>query len=387
MKKSLTKCIVRGSILLSLILIAGCGQNQIKIEFKAQPNQKARLVTKIGAVEFNRLLSDGYLFTDMKSGRYHFTVVADGYFETKQCEVKFAPLLPNSVKTYVVEFHLPAADTTWPGGTVVFNSDKHGVDNLEIYSMRLDGSRLTNLTSHKGCDTEPSWSPDGSKIVFVSDRNSSLICSSIYLMDADGSNQTRLTFSKSKDYSPCWSPDGTRIGFCSQRTSKDQIFVIKANGDSVACLSDGTASDKFPCWSPDGNRIIFVSDRDGRRGDKIYSMRSDGSDVTRLTDTIEMDWNPVWSADGNWILFDSSRRGGRDIFLMKSDGKWPTRLTLTSKNYEWQAVCLSTGQGFLTAADLEGNYDIYLINFSGDRIVNLTKTKDWDERNPSWRPF
>jgi len=143
MKKNLANWIVCGSIFLSLSFIAGCGQNRIKVEFESSQNQKARLVTKIGAAEFNRLLSNGYLFTDMKSGKYYFTVVANGYFETKECNVKFGPLLPNSVKTYVVRFRIPVADTSRSVGTIVFSSDKDGADNLEIYSMRLDGSGLT----------------------------------------------------------------------------------------------------------------------------------------------------------------------------------------------------------------------------------------------------
>jgi hypothetical protein len=95
-------------------------------------------------------------------------------------------------------------DAAFPGtnGKIAFHSNRDG--NSEIYVMDADGSRQTNLTNHTAFDILPAWSPDGSKIVFVSDRDGPPKISEIYVMNADGSGQTRLTFNPASDGSPDW---------------------------------------------------------------------------------------------------------------------------------------------------------------------------------------
>ena len=82
--------------------------------------------------------------------------------------------------------------------------------NEEIYVMNADGANQINLTDNPAEDSRSSWSPDGSKILFDSDRNGDL---EVYVMNADGSNQINLTNNPALDSSPSWSPDGTKIAF------------------------------------------------------------------------------------------------------------------------------------------------------------------------------
>lgn len=378
-----------------LSILAGCGTNIIEVEIQTPEGKKARLVTEVNGVEFNSLVERGHRFNGVEKGEYTFTLIYGGYFEAKQCTVGTAPILPGSVKTYPVKFSVPSQKRSHPKGTIAFATDRDGSRNWEIYSMKLDGSGLTNLTMSEGSDTEPVWSPDGKKIAFVSNRNGGLLNTEIYVMDADGSNQTRLTFNPARDYSPTWSPDGTRIAFVSQRTGKDQIFVMDADGGNISRLSDGNGIDRFPAWSPDGKLIAFCSEG-GRdephnpvrtaKGSDIYVMKPDGTEIVRLTQSREMDWHPSWSPDGMYILFDSSRKGAREIYIMRNNGNWQTRLTLTPEKFEWEPVWAPDGMGYLFAGNLDGNYDIYLTNLTGDELVNLTKSRS-NERHPTWRPF
>ena len=75
--------------------------------------------------------------------------------------------------------------------------------NPEIYVMNADGSNLQRLTDNAGDDTDPDWSPDGRRIVFVSNRDGN---DELYLMNADGSDPRRLTYEKANDWQPAWRP-------------------------------------------------------------------------------------------------------------------------------------------------------------------------------------
>ena len=102
-------------------------------------------------------------------------------------------------------------------------------DNFEIYVMDADGGNRENLSNHPVDDEDPDWSPDGTKIAFVSNRNDGVY--QIYVMDADGSNQRRLTDGPREKREPDWSPDGGKIAF-TVRDWIDHIAVMNANGNN-----------------------------------------------------------------------------------------------------------------------------------------------------------
>lgn len=115
----------------------------------------------------------------------------------------------------------------------------------------------------------PSWSPDGSRIVFDAFRNNS---NDIWIMNSDGTDQEKIY---SNGMLPDWSPDGLEIVFTSPASPfEPKIFIMKINDGSVAQITDGF--DFQPDWSPDGNRITFM------RGGQIHVMNKDGSELTLL---------------------------------------------------------------------------------------------------------
>ena len=166
--------------------------------------------------------------------------------------------------------------------------------------MDVDGGNLQNLTNNPNYDTSPSWSPDGERIVFVSERPGHFkgevgITSEIYAMDADGGNQQRLTENRQNDRDPSWSPDGERIAFASDRKGdfeNFEIYVMDADGGNQKKLTNNRGDDSSPSWSPDSRRIAFSSDRDGRTD--IYVMDVDGGNLQNLTNNRDADVSPAW---------------------------------------------------------------------------------------------
>ena len=212
------------------------------------------------------------------------------------------------------------------GSRVIFKTTRDG--NMEIYVMNADGSNPINLTNDVGIDRYPSWSPDGSQIVFDTTRDGGN--RDIYVMDADGSNPTRLTTDAAVDYGAHWSPDGTQIVFATQRDGGDQIYVMDADGSNQTRLTNTAAANYHARFSPDGTQIVFMSQRDGN--DEVYVMDADGSNQTRLTNNAATDTVPYWSPDGTQIVFMSNRDGNQEIYVMDADGSNQTNVSNTPGN-------------------------------------------------------
>ena len=186
------------------------------------------------------------------------------------------------------------AFSSWDGKVINFVLD------FEIYVMDADGGNLQNLTNNPNDDRSPSWSPDGERIVFSSKRAGHFkskfgITSEIYMMDADGGNQQRLTENQKNDWNPSWSPDGERIAFASDRKGdfeNFEIYVMDADGGNQQKLTNNRGDDTSPSWSPDGERIAFSSKRDGNTD--IYVMDADGGNPQNLTNNRHVDVSPAW---------------------------------------------------------------------------------------------
>ncbi len=252
--------------------------------------------------------------------------------------------------------------------------------NDEVYLMNVDGSDLINLTNYPEFDGLPDWSPDGTKVAFVSYRNDNV---DIYVMNADGSDVTRLTDVEGEDGTPFWSPDGTKIVFTSARDGNAEIYVMDADGGNQTRLTDNPSTDELPSWSPDGTRIVFSSNRDGNG--EIYVMNADGSNEVNITNHPGTDFYASWSPDGTRIAFGSDRDSSDlDIFVMDADGGNPIRLTETNR-WEGEPAWSPDGTQIAFTSERDGNGEVYLMNADGSNETNLTNNpaNDWW---PRWMP-
>jgi TolB protein len=150
--------------------------------------------------------------------------------------------------------------------------------NCDIYITGRDGGIPQRLTTAPGIDTDPSFSPDGTKIVFESDRGGS---QQLYVMNADGSNQRRLSFGGGWYASPDWSPDGQWIAFTRRGSDGRRIGIINADGSGEKVLTTGPM-DEGPSWAVSSRELIFQrTDAMGRTG--LYRISLDGSDARQMS--------------------------------------------------------------------------------------------------------
>ena len=232
------------------------------------------------------------------------------------------------------------------GGSIVFTSDRDG--DSEVFAMNADTTGLRQLTHNTSLDEQPSWSPDGERIVYMHwDGNDW----ELFVMDADGANQRQLTHNTNQEWRPAWSPDGAQILFASNREGDWKDFVMNPDG---GVHTPPTGYDTWRGRSPDGTRQVFADwgGGSGERDLEIFVSNVDGTDRRQLTHNTNREEQPSWSPDGERIVFTSDRDGDSEVFAMNADGTGLRQLTHNTHKE-------STGYSAWSARRLTGKSDLF----------------------------
>jgi TolB protein len=253
----------------------------------------------------------------------------------------------------------------------------------QLFAMSATGSAQKQLLHHDGEDAEPSWAPDGRRLVFTSVTAGNV--QGIFVTTRSGVLE-RLTAHVYDPQSPLldaharWSPDGKRIVFHRYKRTGSELYVVNADGSGLRKIGDGFE----PAWSPDGRRIVFAYLTPGTTNYDIYAMNADGSGRRQLTNTSEPDNDPDWSPDGQRIAFVSHRDGNYEIYTMRADGTQQRRLTYIAAE-DYSPVWSPDGKRIVfTSRRLEAQWDIYVMRADGSNQTRLTTSRD-DESQPSWQ--
>jgi len=194
----------------------------------------------------------------------------------------------------------PAPPLWYHTGWIAFLSEREGKSGL--YVMRSDGSQVRRLDCadvvvYEELHQAQQRSPDGKARVYA-EASGANAPTNLYVfrddLPADWIRRRVLVDHGKHVYDPVWSPDGTRVAFVSEKTNNDEIWVIHADGtDELQLTYNSWEWDKSPTWSPDGSKIAFWSNRiTGHK--QIWVMNADGSDQHNISNNEYDDWQPVW---------------------------------------------------------------------------------------------
>jgi Tol biopolymer transport system component/DNA-binding winged helix-turn-helix (wHTH) protein len=205
------------------------------------------------------------------------------------------------------------------GASIVYSSDVDGTPHLFV--SPIDGSSERQVTNGDGGETQPSWSPDGTRIAFTSARRRG-----IWLVDVKGGEPVQLTSFGSR---PAWSPDGSEIAFQSgelveygwnafEALPPSEIWIVDvATRKTTAVTAAGSPPGGHggPSWRRDGNLLAFSSCDHERCG--IFTVARDGSAPTQLVTDSRRLASPVFAADGRTVYYVLAKYN-ESIFLALS---------------------------------------------------------------------
>lgn len=286
---------------------------------------------------------------------------------------------PEAISTIPAETALELADLGW----ISYTASEGG--RRDVWLIRPDGSDETNLTGGlvNTFAEAPVWSPDGKTIAFDGVPNSDVL-RDVYLVTVGNNPQQRpLTTLSGFDCYPSFSPDGTQIVYMSERDGNRDLFIMDLEGNDVRQLTDSPAYDYEPNWAPDGEHIAYVSRSSGNS--EIYVMDVDGGNVVQLTENPALDWRPVWSPDGKWIVFESWRTGNGDVYIMRANGTQMHRLT-TSEAEDGNPNFSPDGRFIVFHSQRTGNYQLFILEVADPENQWHLDTGSVRALLPVWSP-
>ena len=257
-----------------------------------------------------------------------------------------------------------AADVYVVGEILVASSRANPPGKFQLYAAeRSNLAQLTKLTPDTSSASDPAFSPDGSRIAFVSQRDGN---AEIYIMNADGTGSTRVTNDPQPDGRPSFTPDGQTLVFHSARNGgKQQIWAVNVDGSGVTQLTRDSVNSS-PTISPDGQTIAYVSTRN--KDTDIWLMARDGSNQRQFTRSPQQrESEPRFLRDGTLAYLVERRENNRTVQqVMRAD--------------------LATGATTaITGTDLA--IASFAVSPAGDVVALVVNAEPQNRRNPTYRVY
>jgi Tol biopolymer transport system component/serine/threonine protein kinase len=276
---------------------------------------------------------------------------------------------------------------------IAYASTRTGV--AQIYLTNLLDDQAIAVTNMPGGACQPSWSPDGNRLVFISPCNikkDTYLGSSLYIINADGSGLQPIPTAPGGDFEPAWSPDGQYIAFTSLRDGYMQVYSYPVDGGDIRRLvkTEINKPARQPSWSPNSKQIVYAFQRVATY--ELWLMTTFGSNEKQLFvsgDELSNQY-PVWSPDGKYILF--SQRSETEftfpnLFSLKIGDNSPALqiamgvLSVEDVDYSPDDVWIAYESGG------DRGYHVLYSTPSGANQARITEDVTFDDFDPAWRPI
>src|SRR5882724_860111 len=253
-------------------------------------------------------------------------------------------------------------------------------DRFELQVADADGYNPEFILAHKEPIITPQWSPDGTRIAYVSFERRKPIVFVHNLLD--GTRMVLANFEGSNS-APSWSPDGKKLAIVLTKDGTSNIYTINADGSGLARFFFNDTTTTEPSYSPDGKTILFTSDRAG--SPQIYRMRADGQgEAERMTYEGSYNVTPRYSPDGKSFIFIHRNEGQFNVAVQEIASR--QMQILTAGGLDQSPTYAPNGKMILYASEVKGRGILAAVSSDG-RIKQRITAQSGDIREPAWGPL
>jgi TolB protein len=250
---------------------------------------------------------------------------------------------------------------------------------FELHVADADGFNSQFILAHREPIISPAWSPDGTRIAYVSFEQGR---SMVFIHNLVDGTRRILASYDGINSAPAWSPDGKRLALALSKDGVSQIYVIDADGNGLVRLTNSNAIDTEASFSPDGKYILFTSDRGG--SPQIYRMSASGANVERMTFDGGYNVTPRYSPDGKAFAYIQRNQGRYMLALM--DLTTRQSVILSDSSLDGSPAFAPNGRLILYAS-IVGGHGILAAVSSDGRIKQKISASALDVREPAWGPL
>jgi len=250
---------------------------------------------------------------------------------------------------------------------------------FELHVSDADGFNSQFILAHHEPIISPAWSPDGTRIAYVSFEQGRSI---VFIHNLIEGTRHVLAAYEGINSAPAWSPDGKRVALALSKDGVSQIYLIDPDGNGLMRLTNSSAIDTEPSFSPDGNYILFTSDRGG--SPQIYRMSPTGANVERMTFEGTYNVTPRYSPDGKSFAYVQRSQGRYSLAVM--DLATRQSVILSDTSLDGSPTFAPNGRLILYAS-IVGGHGILAAVSSDGRIKQKISSSAQDVREPAWGPL